>query len=196
MKHLRQLCLGLFLVLALSIPAFGGDINTPGIAGDIPCPGVTGDIGTPGVTGHIPCPGVTGEIPNGITGEISTHGVAGNIPNNVAGEIPIWYHRGNLDTGAWLHPGVAFLSLWKRFQSSTYALVRSGFLPGERRITNVSANPISRKQTLCCRLMKNLRWKTRGARARSQFAIFAILGLEGVSLALSGQQHPLKLRTP
>ena len=68
MNHLRQLCIGFVLVLALSIPAFAGEIEcgltdgpqeSSGIAGDIPCPGVTGQIECPGIMGEIECPGLS-----------------------------------------------------------------------------------------------------------------------------------------
>jgi hypothetical protein len=54
MKHLRRICGGFFLVLALSIPALAGDIHTtdtpaPAVAGDISCPGIAGVIGSPGI---------------------------------------------------------------------------------------------------------------------------------------------------
>jgi hypothetical protein len=58
MKHLRQFCLGLCLVIALSIPA---------LAGDMQC-GATGEIGTV-VTGEMP-QGITGHMPGGLTGDI------------------------------------------------------------------------------------------------------------------------------
>ncbi len=63
MKHLRQICLGFFLILALSITAFAGEISTPGFTdGPQESPGVTGPQESPGVTGDITCPGFTGEI--------------------------------------------------------------------------------------------------------------------------------------
>ena len=54
MKHLRRIGGGFFLVLALSIPAFAGDIHStdipgPSVAGDISCPGIAGEIGLPGI---------------------------------------------------------------------------------------------------------------------------------------------------
>jgi hypothetical protein len=58
MKHLRQLCLGFILVLALSIPAFADVIQN----------GITGEIGT----------GITGDMQNGITGTIDC-GITGDI---------------------------------------------------------------------------------------------------------------------
>lgn len=68
MKHLRQVCLGLFLLLAFSIPAFAGDMQcgaagemTTGNTGDIPGPGSTGDILGPGIAGDIHC-GITGDL--------------------------------------------------------------------------------------------------------------------------------------
>jgi len=55
MKNLRQLCGAVVFTLALTIPAFAGDIQT-GVAPPTPQPTQTatteGDIGT-GVTGHI-----------------------------------------------------------------------------------------------------------------------------------------------
>ena len=62
MKHLRQLCAGFVLVLALSIPAFAGDMETTSVPGTIDCPGITGDIPCPSVTGQVECPGIMGEI--------------------------------------------------------------------------------------------------------------------------------------
>lgn len=67
MKHLRQLCIGFILVLALSIPAFAGDMEC-GVTGDMPM-GVIGQL-PGGVTGEIPGPGVTGTIDCGITGDM------------------------------------------------------------------------------------------------------------------------------
>ena len=58
MKHLRQFCIGIFLVLALSIPAFADVIQN----------GITGEMGT-GVTGNMPT-GITGQIDCGFTGEM------------------------------------------------------------------------------------------------------------------------------
>jgi hypothetical protein len=85
MKHFRQVCLGLFLLLAFSIPAFAGDMQTPGVTGTIECgvagqmpTGITGDIPGPGVTGDIGTPGIAGEMPNGITGDIEC-GFAGDL---------------------------------------------------------------------------------------------------------------------
>ena len=54
MKHLRRICGGFFLVLALSIHAFAGEIPStdkpaPSVAGDISCPGIAGVIGSPGI---------------------------------------------------------------------------------------------------------------------------------------------------
>jgi hypothetical protein len=63
MKNLRQICLGLSLILALSASAFAGDILTPGFtAGPQESPGITGDILTPGITGNISTPGITGDM--------------------------------------------------------------------------------------------------------------------------------------
>ena len=42
MKHLRRICGGFLLVVALSIPAFAGETNGP--------PGITGDILGPGLS--------------------------------------------------------------------------------------------------------------------------------------------------
>ena len=67
MKHLRQFCMGLFLVLALSIPA---------LAGDLPY-GVTGEIPN-NVTGNMPCR-ITGDLPNGVTGDMP-QGITGQMP--------------------------------------------------------------------------------------------------------------------
>jgi hypothetical protein len=77
MKHLRQVCLGLFLLLALSIPAFAGDMHAPSVTGTIECgvagemaTGITGEISGPGATGDILGPGVVGDINCGITGDL------------------------------------------------------------------------------------------------------------------------------
>ncbi|MGB9180319.1 MAG: hypothetical protein WCB68_13890 [Pyrinomonadaceae bacterium] len=56
MKHLRQLGLGILLVLALSMPAFAGNMPISGIAGPQESPGVTGIIHTPGLAGDILTP--------------------------------------------------------------------------------------------------------------------------------------------
>lgn len=83
MKNLRQICLGLSLILALSMPAFAGETQTPPftcVAGEIGCPGITGPQESPGITGDISTPGVRGEIPtSGIAGDISTPGITGAI---------------------------------------------------------------------------------------------------------------------
>lgn len=83
MKNLRQICLGLSLILALSMSAFAGDIHIPGrtcAAGEIGCPGITGPQESPGITGEIGTPGITGNISTpGITGNISTPGFTGDI---------------------------------------------------------------------------------------------------------------------
>lgn len=65
MKHLRQIFLGFSLVLALSVPAFAGDVQAPArtcVVGDISCPGIADPQESPGVTGNISTPGITGEI--------------------------------------------------------------------------------------------------------------------------------------
>ena len=80
MKLLRRTCLGLLLLLALSVPALAGDITNPPVAGtngvihnpapgdisspptaagDIPSPpGVAGDMSTPGAAGETQFPGI------------------------------------------------------------------------------------------------------------------------------------------
>lgn len=58
LKQLRQFCMDLALVLALSIPAFAGDMPL-GVTGDM-LGGLTGDMGN-GITGNIEC-GITGDI--------------------------------------------------------------------------------------------------------------------------------------
>lgn len=61
MKYLRQICLGFFLLLALSIPAFAGDVQAPArtcVAGEIGCPGATVPQESPGITGEILTPGL------------------------------------------------------------------------------------------------------------------------------------------
>jgi hypothetical protein len=62
MKHLRQLCAGLLLVLALSANALAGDILTPGVTGTAESPGYTGVAESPGFAGIMDTPSVTGEI--------------------------------------------------------------------------------------------------------------------------------------
>ena len=70
MKHLRRICGGFLLVIALSIPAFAGETQTPpghtetppGVTGPQESPGVAGDISTPGVAGEMSTPGVLGDI--------------------------------------------------------------------------------------------------------------------------------------
>jgi hypothetical protein len=62
MKHLRRLGGGLLLVLALSIPAFAGEVDTPGIAGEIETPGLTGDTQETPTPGDMHTPGLVGEI--------------------------------------------------------------------------------------------------------------------------------------
>jgi hypothetical protein len=57
MKQLLRFCAGLILVLALSLPAFAGEILTPP-AGPQESPGVTGQQESPGFTGDIPFPGL------------------------------------------------------------------------------------------------------------------------------------------
>jgi hypothetical protein len=69
MNQLRNLCAGLLLLLALSVPAFAGEILTPpGAAGptEVPgradgtaeSPGVAGDMHTPSAAGETQFPGV------------------------------------------------------------------------------------------------------------------------------------------
>jgi hypothetical protein len=71
MKQLLRICAGLILVLALSLPAFAGEILTPPVAGPQESPGVmgpqespgfAGDMGAPGLTGDIQAPGFMGDI--------------------------------------------------------------------------------------------------------------------------------------
>jgi hypothetical protein len=86
MKQLLRICAGLILVLALSLPAFAGEILTPpagpqespGFAGDIQNPPLAdGPQESPGLTGEIPCPGVTGEMPGaGVAGGIEMPGLS------------------------------------------------------------------------------------------------------------------------
>jgi hypothetical protein len=56
MKHLRQLCGGLLLVLALSIPAFAGNVHTPGFTEDTQESPVPGDMHTPGLVEEMEMP--------------------------------------------------------------------------------------------------------------------------------------------
>jgi hypothetical protein len=67
MKHLRQISLGFFLVLALSIPKFAGEIGTPGVT--------DGPQESPGVTGAQESPGITGDMGNGITVDMGNPGI-------------------------------------------------------------------------------------------------------------------------
>lgn len=80
MKYIRQLCAGILLVLALSLPALAGEMGqpratngtpeTPGIAGDVQYPGITGEMQydvagemqQPIAVGEISCPSIMGEI--------------------------------------------------------------------------------------------------------------------------------------
>ncbi len=74
MKHPRQILLGSFLVLAVSIPALAGETLCP--PGEIGTPGITGELSSPGIRGSQDSPGVTGEITTpGLTGEILTPGI-------------------------------------------------------------------------------------------------------------------------
>lgn len=63
MKHLRRLGTGFLLMLALSLPAFGGEIHGGAADGTPESPGTTGEIKMPGITGEISCPGTAGEMP-------------------------------------------------------------------------------------------------------------------------------------
>ena len=60
MKTLKAICTAAILALALSVPAYAGDMQTPGCAnpGDISTPGETtaapGDIDSPAVTSTDP----------------------------------------------------------------------------------------------------------------------------------------------
>jgi hypothetical protein len=65
MKQLRQFSLGVFLVLALSLPAFAGEIGCPGDIGQPqtqPSSSLTGDMGAPCKTGEIGMPCLEGDI--------------------------------------------------------------------------------------------------------------------------------------
>src|ERR1041384_4386983 len=62
MKNLRRICLGFLLIVALSAPAFAGDIQTPGFAGPQESPGITGPQESPGLTGDIQAPGFAGDM--------------------------------------------------------------------------------------------------------------------------------------
>ena len=70
MKQLLRFCAGLILVLALSLPAFAGEIPTPpagpqespGVTGPQESPGFTGDVQFPGVDGQTQTPGITGDV--------------------------------------------------------------------------------------------------------------------------------------
>lgn len=88
MKHLRIICGGLLLILALSLPVFAGEMGNPG---NIGCPGemgqpqarassdVTepqdsptrdGDMDAPCNAGELGAPCKAGEIGNPLVGEI------------------------------------------------------------------------------------------------------------------------------
>jgi hypothetical protein len=60
MKSMKAICTATILALALTMPAYAGDINSPGVAapGGTQTPGVAGDIHTPGVTGDVGTPGL------------------------------------------------------------------------------------------------------------------------------------------
>jgi hypothetical protein len=63
MKHLRRICGGLLLVLALSVPTLAGDMSGPGVTdGPQESPGVMGPQESPGVAGDIQMPGLAGDI--------------------------------------------------------------------------------------------------------------------------------------
>ena len=67
MKTIKAICTAAILALALTVPAYAGDISTPGVvctAGEIGCPGaaVAGEAQTPGITSTV-------------AGEISTPGL-------------------------------------------------------------------------------------------------------------------------
>jgi|SRR5918912_1669047 hypothetical protein len=80
MKQLRQICAGLILTLALSLTAFGGDIQN-GVAGDTQFPGATGQQESPGFTGIMDTPSVAGQTQTpGIAGETQFPGVTGEMP--------------------------------------------------------------------------------------------------------------------
>ena len=49
MKQLRNLCAGLFLILALSVPALAGDMHAPRAAGETQFPGVAESPGFAGI---------------------------------------------------------------------------------------------------------------------------------------------------
>lgn len=67
MKQLRRICGSFVLLLALSITAFAGEINSPGIAGETASPPIAGETQTP--------PGETQTPP----GDTQTPGIAGDI---------------------------------------------------------------------------------------------------------------------
>ena len=55
MKTLKVICMAMVLGLALSVPAYAGDISSPGVTGNNPTTSepVPGDIDTPGVKSQI-----------------------------------------------------------------------------------------------------------------------------------------------
>jgi hypothetical protein len=75
MKQLRQFCLIFLMALALSIPAFAGDMQN-GVTGETQFPGITGDMSGPGVTGDVLMPGIAGDMQfPSITGDIGFPGI-------------------------------------------------------------------------------------------------------------------------
>jgi hypothetical protein len=49
MTKLKAICTAAILGLALSVPAYAGDIDSPGCANPLPTTNSTGDMGSPGL---------------------------------------------------------------------------------------------------------------------------------------------------
>jgi hypothetical protein len=87
MKQLRRTCLGLLMLLALSVPALAGDMGCPPVAGPQESPGLAGEMSTPPVAYgiiHNPPPGdiLNPPGPSGVIhnpddpGDLLTSGIA------------------------------------------------------------------------------------------------------------------------
>lgn len=74
MKTMKAICTAAILALALTVPAYAGEISTPGVTceGEIACPdGEPGDI-------HTPC------VESSLAGDISTPGFMDTILTVIA----------------------------------------------------------------------------------------------------------------
>jgi hypothetical protein len=82
MKHLRRICGGLLMLLALSLTAFAGDMGCPGDMGQPQTqpssnatpsqssPAVDGEMGAPCKAGDMGAPCKEGDMGNPLAGEI------------------------------------------------------------------------------------------------------------------------------